>query len=52
MSDESEKALLEKVLQDNGIVVDRIEHVLPSLEDVFVSLVDHENRLRVRAEIE
>lgn len=52
MSDESEKALLEKVLQDNGIVVDRIEHVLPSLEDVFVSMVDQENRLRVRAEIE
>lgn len=52
MSDENEKALVEKVLHDNGIIVDRIEHVLPSLEDVFVSLVDQENRLHVRAEIE
>jgi ABC-2 type transport system ATP-binding protein len=52
MSDENEKALVEKVLHDNGIIVDRIEHVLPSLEDVFVSLVDQENRLHMRVEIE
>jgi ABC-2 type transport system ATP-binding protein len=52
MSDENEKTLVEKVLHDNGIIVDRIEHVLPSLEDVFVSLVDQENRLHMRVEIE
>jgi len=52
MTSENEKVLLEKSLQEKGVIVDRIEHVLPSLEDVFVSLVDQENRLHVRAEIE
>lgn len=52
MTNENENALLEKSLQENGIVVDRIERVLPSLEDVFVSLVDQENRLHVRVEID
>jgi ABC-2 type transport system ATP-binding protein len=52
MTDENEKGFLEKVLMDNEIVIDRIERVLPSLEDVFVSLVDQENRLHVRAEID
>jgi ABC-2 type transport system ATP-binding protein len=52
MTDENEKVLLEKVLTDNEIVIDRIERVLPSLEDVFVSLVDQENRLHVRVEID
>ncbi len=52
MTDENEKVLLEKTLQDNGIVIDRIERVLPTLEDVFVSLVDQENRLHVRVEID
>ena len=52
MTDENEKVLLEKVLTDNKIVIDRIERVLPSLEDVFVSLVDQENRLHVRVEID
>lgn len=52
LSDENEKAQMENALQANGIIVDRIECVLPSLEDVFVSLVDQENRLHVRAEID
>ena len=51
-ADENEKKHLEKALQKNGIVINRLERVLPSLEDVFVSLVDQENRLQVRTEIE
>jgi len=51
-TDETEKVFLEKVLTENEIVIDRIERVLPTLEDVFVSLVDQENRLHVRAEID
>lgn len=43
---------LEKALQSGGVPVDRIEHILPSLEDVFVSLVERENRSQVRAHIE
>lgn len=41
----------EKALRNEGIKTRRIERVLPSLEDVFVSLVEKENRLRMRAEI-
>ncbi len=52
MTDENGKVFLEKILTDNEIVIDRIERILPSLEDVFVSLVDQENRLHVRAEID
>ena len=43
---------IRQALVQNGIDPRRIERVLPSLEDVFVSLVDKENRLRLRAEIE
>lgn len=43
---------LEKALQSGGVPVERIEHILPSLEDVFVSLVERENRSQVRAHIE
>jgi ABC-2 type transport system ATP-binding protein len=52
MKNEDEKIQLEKALQENGVIVDRIERVLPSLEDVFVSLIDQENRPHVREEIE
>jgi ABC-2 type transport system ATP-binding protein len=52
MTDKTKKVFLEKVLTENEIVIDRIERVLPTLEDVFVSLVDQENRLHVRAEID
>ena len=52
MTDENGKVFLEKILTDNEIVIDRIERVLPTLEDVFVSLVDQENRLHVRTEID
>jgi ABC-2 type transport system ATP-binding protein len=48
---EGQKSVLEAALNSNGIKVERIEKVLPSLEDVFVSLVDQENRLRTQAEI-
>ena len=41
-----------QTLDQHGIRVRRIERVLPMLEDVFVSLVEKENRRRVRAEIE
>jgi ABC-2 type transport system ATP-binding protein len=49
---EQEKQELETVLQSNGIAVKRIERVLPSLEDVFVSLVEDEDRPQMREEIE
>ncbi len=49
---EDEKDFIEKTLNENGIPITRIERVLPSLEDVFVSLVEQENRLRLRAGIE
>jgi ABC-2 type transport system ATP-binding protein len=52
MTNDNEKTQLEKTLQENGVIVDRIERVLPSLEDVFVSLIDQENRPHVREEIE
>lgn len=52
VSSEKQRAALEKALKSSGIVVERIERVLPSLEDVFVSLVDQENRQQARADIE
>lgn len=52
MNNEDEKIQLVKAIQENGVIVDRIERVLPSLEDVFVSLIDQENRPHVRKEIE
>lgn len=52
VSAEKEKRELEKALQSNGIAMKRIERVLPSLEDVFVSLVEDEDRPQMREEIE
>jgi len=52
VKDESDKMMLENTLQENGIKIARIERILPSLEDVFVSLVNQENRMHVRAGIE
>jgi len=52
VSAEKEKRGLEKALQSNGIAVKRIERVQPSLEDVFVSLVEDEDRPQMRDEIE
>jgi len=52
LSNDDEKKLILKKLSENQIRVTRIEKVLPSLEDVFVSLVDQENRQQVRTEIE
>jgi len=52
LSNENEKELILKILSENQIQVHRIERVLPSLEDVFVSLVDQENRQQVRTDIE
>jgi len=52
LSYENEKELILKILSENQIQVHRIERVLPSLEDVFVSLVDQENRQQVRTDIE
>ena len=49
---ETAEPAIRQALVQNGINPRRIERVLPSLEDVFVSLVDKENRLRLRAEIE
>jgi ABC-2 type transport system ATP-binding protein len=50
VASEKQKAELEQMLQSSGIVVERIERILPSLEDIFVSLVDQENRQQVRAD--
>lgn len=52
LSDENEKAQMENALQANGIVTARVERILPSLEDVFISLIDQENRSQMRAAIE
>ena len=52
VKDENDKMMLENVLQENGINITRIERILPSLEDVFVSLVNQENRMHVRAGID
>lgn len=52
LSNENEKGQILKILSENQIQVDRMERVLPSLEDVFVSLVDQENRQQLRAGIE
>jgi cobalamin biosynthesis protein CbiG len=49
---ETAEYAIRQALVQNGIDPRRIERVLPSLEDVFVSLVDKENRLRLRVEIE
>ncbi|GAB4433996.1 MAG: ABC transporter ATP-binding protein [Anaerolineales bacterium] len=47
---DKQKTAIEKALKSNGIKVERIGRVLPSLEDVFVSLVAQENRLQARAD--
>jgi ABC-2 type transport system ATP-binding protein len=36
-------------LAEAGIRVERIENILPSLEDVFVSLIEAEDRAEARA---
>ena len=51
LSNENDKDLILKILSENQIQVTRIEKILPSLEDVFVSLVDQENRQLLRADI-
>lgn len=52
VASENEKPAVEEALKSSGVVVRRVERVVPSLEDVFVSLVDQENRLQTRAGIE
>jgi ABC-2 type transport system ATP-binding protein len=52
LSNENDKELILMKLSENQIQVNRIEKILPSLEDVFVSLVDQENRQQLRAGIE
>jgi len=42
---------LKEVLVEQGITVLLIEPVLPALEDVFVSMVDAENRVHLRSEL-
>jgi ABC-2 type transport system ATP-binding protein len=43
---------LEAALMKTGINIRRIEKVLPSLEDVFVAMVEAQDRARVRVGIE
>ncbi len=45
----AEKNVLQETLVSNGIQVNRIERVLPSLENVFISLVEAENRRQKQA---
>jgi ABC-2 type transport system ATP-binding protein len=52
VEEENAEHSIRRALVQNGIVARRIERVLPSLEDVFVSLVDKENGVRLRAEID
>jgi ABC-2 type transport system ATP-binding protein len=42
---------VKEVLAENGIPISRIEPVLPSLEDVFVSMVEAKNRGRLRSDL-
>jgi len=51
VSDEALQNRLQEALEANAIPVQRIERVLPSLEDVFVGMVNAENRARLRAEL-
>jgi ABC-2 type transport system ATP-binding protein len=51
VSDEDLQGRLLEVLEQNAITVQRIERVLPSLEDVFVGMVDAENRAKLRTEL-
>jgi ABC-2 type transport system ATP-binding protein len=37
-------ATLQKVLEERGYQVERIEKIIPSLEDVFVSLIEARDR--------
>ncbi|MCD6426293.1 MAG: ABC transporter ATP-binding protein [Anaerolineales bacterium] len=41
---------IQRKLESEGIVVNRIEEILPSLEDVFVNMIKSERRALVRAE--
>ena len=52
LSNENDQDLVHGILTENQIQVARMERILPSLEDVFVSLVDQENRQHLRAGIE
>ena len=52
LSNENDKDLILKILSEHQIQVRRIERILPSLEDVFVSLVDQENHQFIRADVE
>jgi ABC-2 type transport system ATP-binding protein len=51
VEDEAIQGRLRGALEENAITVQRIERVLPSLEDVFVGMVDAENRAGLRAEL-
>ena len=52
VENESVQQTLEDAFASAGITVRRMEPVLPSLEDVFVSLVEAESHSRLREEIE
>ena len=52
VEEEKSERSIRKALVQKGIGIRRLERVLPSLEDVFVSLVEKENRSQMRAEIE
>lgn len=51
VEDEALQCRLREALEENAITVQRIERVLPSLEDVFVGMVDAENRAGLRSEL-
>jgi ABC-2 type transport system ATP-binding protein len=52
VKEENVEHAIRQALLQRGIGARRIERVLPSLEDVFVSLVDKEDRRRLRVELE
>jgi len=51
IEEEKVERKIARLFKDNGITVSRMEVVLPSLEDVFISMVDEE-RVKVLAEFE
>jgi hypothetical protein len=50
VQNENDKKQINVALQAQGIA-SQIERALPSLEDVFISLVDQENRSQAREEL-
>jgi len=52
VEDQSVERRLSNALQDAQVKTNRIEQILPSLEDVFVSMVESEERAELRESLD